>query len=55
MTGRQDAKDQLEAREKGFDSFLLLDEWNEDLDDVKSTYETFSHFFYAKLDAIIGK
>lgn len=55
MTGRQDAKDQLEAREMGFDSFQLFDEWNEDKEDVKSAYHNFSDYLHTKLRAILGK
>jgi len=54
MQGRQDAKDQLEATQQGFNGFQLVEDWHSDEEGVKSEYTTFGKYFRSKLDAFLG-
>ena len=54
MEGRQDAKVQLAATENGFDGFMVLSDWTENVHDIKSSFESFGEYFRSKLNEALS-
>ena len=54
MAGRQDAKEVLKATEQGFNGFMLLEEWEENLHNEQSNYQDWQDYYYSVLKSYLG-